>query len=274
MIPQRILKADRVQAMRQGVKEEQPAALEVYRQSEPCAFGDDDLLNTTISVPDVPPALVAPHGHARELAAHDADNAVLIHEYLGALSRTQAADDRLWVTLAHTTFWDYVRARWGADEGAKLRSSVLSHWFVPEGGGKGALRRQAISRLWWAAHLTCAPWERDPELARFRTADRFHFTRILLKRQQIYFDLIERNYGSDLRLRTCVLASLERHAPAVAWRDELSREVAKRLNLMLKHRRICSFDVDALHRTCDDLVSAVASSIAAGAAPVAFPVGP
>jgi hypothetical protein len=67
---------------------------------------------------------------------------------------------------------------------------VLRHWFVPEGASKAALRTHAISRLWWAAYLTYAPWDRDPELVVFKTADRFRFTRILLKQQQIYFDLV------------------------------------------------------------------------------------
>jgi hypothetical protein len=69
------------------------------------------------------------------------------YEYLPDLNRTQAADSRLWVTLAHTTFWEYVRARWGDDDKAKLRTAVFRHWFVPEGGSKAALRTQAISRL-------------------------------------------------------------------------------------------------------------------------------
>jgi hypothetical protein len=266
MIIQRILRGQRVAAMRQKVKDD-PGALDLYASASSFpGLADEDLLNTTISLPDAPPILVVPAGGAQDVASHDADNAILVYNYLGALNRTQAADTRLWATLAHTTFWDYVRARWGEDDRDKLRTAVLRHWFVPEGASKAALRTHAVSRLWWAAHLTCAPWERDPELGVFKSADRFRFTRILLRRQQIYFDLVERDYGSDLRLRICVLDALDRHAPSVSWKDALSREASKRLNLLVKHRQIGSLDLDSLRRTCDRLIGDVATGIAGGVA--------
>lgn len=241
-----------------------PQMLETYASASSFSgIDEDDLLITTISVPDAPPMLMAPAGTAQDVASHDADNAILLYNYLATLNRTQAADPRLWVTLAHVTFWDYVRARWGEDDSDKLRTAILRHWFVPEGASKAALRTHAISRLWWAAHLTHAPWERDHDLLVFKTADRFRFTRILLKRQQIYFDLIERDFGSDLRLRTCILDALDRHLPHVSWKDGLSRKASKRLNLLVKYRQMGSLDLDSLRKTCDALVADVAAGLSA-----------
>jgi hypothetical protein len=262
MLVQRIYRESRIALMRQKVKNE-PAALDVYASGAAFeAVPDDDLLNTTVSVADSAPNLAAPAGTKQDVAAHDAENAILIYGYLGPLTRTQAADARLWTTLAHTTFWGYTRARWGEQDRQRLTSAVLRHWFVPEGAGKAALRTQSISRLWWAAHLTHAPWEQDAELSVFKTADRFRFTRILLRRQQIYFDLIERNYGSDLRLRICVLDALDRHMPSLSWRDVLSREASKRLNLLLKNRQVGSLELDSLRELCDALVADVATRLA------------
>ena len=262
MTPQRILRESRIIALRERVKAD-PVALDAYA-SQPSFPGitDADFLNTAIAVPEAAPTLTVSSGAAQEIAATDSENAIRVYQYLGTLNRTQAADARLWVTLAHTTFWDYVRARWGEDDRTRLRTAVLRHWFVPEGGGKAALRTQAISRLWWAAHLTYAPWERDSELSVFESADKYHFTRILLRQQQIYFDLVERDFGSDLRLRTCVLDALGRHLPTVSQKDGLSRESSKRLNLLLKHRQIASLEIDRLRTLCDELVSAVAASLA------------
>jgi len=139
MKPQAILKSSAVLTMRQRVPSDD-SALDVYRGA---AFFPDvaqsDLLATPIVVPDTIPALVMPTGNAQEIAATDFENAVLVFEYLPDLSRTQAADPRLWVTLAHTTFWHYVRARWGETAKEPLRTAVLRHWFVPE-GGKASLR--------------------------------------------------------------------------------------------------------------------------------------
>lgn len=263
MTVQRILRERRLAALRQQVVTS-PGSLEVYAKGTSFSeIKEEDLVNTTIAIPDVVPELIAPAGTARTLASHDADNAVLIYQYL-SLNRTQAADVRLWVTLAHTTFWDYTRARWGKTDTDDLRTAVLDHWFVREGKSKAALRIHAISRLWWAAYLTHAPWERNRELSVFKTEDEFRFTRILLRNQQIYMDLIERNYGSDLRIRTCVLDALDRHLPSVSRKDDLSKETSKRLNLLVKHRQLGSLDLDSLRKTCDTLVAEIAGGLAMG----------
>jgi hypothetical protein len=261
MKAQRILRASTVVVLKQRAASDHDS-LELYASAASFpGIVDADLLNTAVAIPDSPPTLVMSSGNIQDVAATDCENAILLYNYLPGLSRTQAADSRLWVTLAHTTFWDYVRARWGEDDRSRLRTAVLRHWFVPEGGSKAALRTQAISRLWWAAHLTYAPWEGDPQLSVFETADKFHFTRVLLKRQQIYFDLVERDYGSDLRLRTCILDALDRYLPSVSWKDGLSRESSKRLNLLLKHQQVASLDVGRLRKACDILIATVAAEL-------------
>jgi hypothetical protein len=249
-----ILRSDKVLKLRQAA-EHDDRALEAYAGASPFpGISDADLMNTTIQVPDTPPQLVVA-GHSRqERPAQDAENAILVYRYLETLTRTQAADPRLWVSLAHTTFFEYVKARWGVTDRAGLRKSVLGNWFLPRGQGKAALRRQAISRLWWAAYLTHAPWKENPELEVFKTADEFRFTRILFRQQQIYVDLIERNYGSDLRLRICLLDSLDKYLVTVTRRDDLSREASKLLNLLLKHRQVASLDLATLRGVCDEVV--------------------
>jgi hypothetical protein len=73
--------------------------------------------------------------------------------------------------------------------------------------------------------------------------------------------------GSDLRLRICVLDALDRYLPSVSWKDGLSRESSKRLNLLVKHRQISSLDIGALRKSCDDLVAKVAVGLAPGGPP-------
>lgn len=264
MKPQTILKSSAVSTMRQRVASAD-SALDVYRSAASFPeIGESDLLATPIFVPDAVPALVMPTGNAQQIASTDFENAVLVFEYLRDLTRTQATDPRLWVTLAHTTFWRYVHARWGESATEALRTAVLRHWFVPD-GGKASLRTHAISRLWWAAYLTYAPWERDPDLAVFKTADRFHYTRVLLKQQQIYFDVIERDFGSDARIRTCILDAFDRYLPLVTYKDGLSRDSSKQLNLLVKHRQLASLELADLRKACDDLVARVAASLGSAA---------
>ena len=258
-----ILKSSTLSLLRTAVT--QASRLDEYRSAAHCGFVDSsELLPTAVLVPDEPPELVEPPADATERArsATDVGNATLVHQYLRSLSRTQAADERLWTTLSHTVFWTYTRARWpvGADD-EKAQTAVLRHWFVPRGGSKSALRTQAISRLWWAGHLTWAPWEQSAELEVFRDADPYKYTRILLRNQQFYFDTIERNYGSSLRLRTCLLDALDRHLPSVTRKDALSKATAKRLNLMLGHRQLGGMPLDDLRTACDRLVAGIAASL-------------
>ncbi|MFY0562486.1 DUF6339 family protein [Archangium lansingense] len=258
-----ILRHEKVLKLHQAA-EHDDTALDAYAGAPPFpGISDADLLNTTIQVPDSPPSLDVEGRSRQKRPTRDAENAILVYRYLGALTRTQAADTRLWVSLAHTTFFEYVKARWGDDDRAELKKAVLRHWFAPRGLSKAALRTQAISRLWWAAHLTHAPWMKNPELEVFKTADEFRFTRILFRQQQIYMDLIERDYGSDLRLRACLLDSLDRHLGRVSRKDDLSSETSKSLNLLLKHRQIASLELGALRAVCDEVVLKVAALLKA-----------
>lgn len=69
------------------------------------------------------------------------------------LTPQQAADERIWVYLTHFVFWNYSRARWPLpdDNDEKKIQSVDAHFFVPS--LRGMVRDNAISRLWWMAHI-------------------------------------------------------------------------------------------------------------------------
>lgn len=208
---------------------------------------EENMLNTTIEIPEEVPLLEV----GSRVTANDADNAVKIYNYLGRLTRTQAADTRLWTTLTHTTFWDYCRKRWKDDININY---VADHWFERRGGGLGALRRNAISRLWWAAHLTLAPWETDTTLSMFKSSDRAKYTRTLLSQAQIFQDVLERSYGSNLHVRISLLDALTEYLPEVSNKDNLSKDVSKKLNLLLKHRQIDAMDVAELHAVITEIV--------------------
>jgi len=243
--------------------------VEMYRSA--AVFPDiqeADLLRTTIQISDAPPALQMPDGDSsQDRSVTDAENAIRLYQYLGEMTRTQASDSRLWAALSHTTFWEYTQKRWPVPKeaqhdqrGGNPVTFILQHWFV-EGGGKAALARHAISRLWWAAHLTKAPWEKDRDLAIFEQADKWRFTRLMLRYQQIYVDVMERDFGSDLRLRSCFLAAIEKWLPKVGRKGDLSSESAKRINLVLKGRSLGALKVGDMFTVCDRIVENVARQL-------------
>lgn len=216
-----------------------------------------------------PQLVVSEPMNSTRRTAEDAANAIRVHDWLGPLTRQQAADDRLWITLAHREFFGYAHQRWCAGatdkEKAGAKSLVGRHFFTGA-TGKAKLRTNAISRLWWAAELTRAPWSRDEELAVFKTADDARFTKVMLEYQQIYFDVIERDFGSNLRIRTCLLDALAEGAKSVGAVGDLSGGVAKRLNLIARTRNLDSMGVAALRELCGGIVESVAGNLAAAKA--------
>jgi len=223
------------------------------------------LLNTTINLSDKVPDLVVSR-EREKVSANDAENAILIYEYLIGLSRVQAADSRLWTTLTHTTFWSYCQGRWPS---ANTKNYVLDHWFELKGKGLGALRRNAISRLWWAAHLTVAPWEKNTNLEVFKSSDRYKYTKIMLSQQQTFQDILEREYGSNLNMRICILDSLDRFHKKVSNKDELTKSVAVKLTLLLKSRKLDALSIDELLQVIDQLVEKLAKKLNLITAPTA-----
>lgn len=229
--------------------------LGIYRSSDVYpGIEEQNMLNTTIEIPEEAPLLEV----SGRVTANDADNAVKIYDYLGRLTRTQAADSRLWTTLTHTTFWEYCRKRWSSEININY---VADHWFERRGAGLGALRRNAISRLWWAAHLTIAPWEIDNALNMFKSSDRAKYTRTLLSQAQVFQDVLEVSYGSNLHVRICLLDALSRYLPEVSNKDSLSKDVSKKLNLLLKHRQIDAMQVPELHSLVTEYVKNSAERI-------------
>jgi hypothetical protein len=211
------------------------------------------LLQTPIEVGETPELTVDPDRHT----ADDADNAIRIYHWLSGLNRTQAADPRLWTTLALREFWNYMQRRWVVENA----STVKSRYFVT--GGRKALNRQGIARLWWGAALTHAPWERNQKLAIFRSDDPARFTRVFFSQQQYAVDLMERNLGGSLLIRTCVLEALEHVGPKVRQRDDLSQAVGRNLNQLLQTQQLEAQPPEKVRETILQLVERVAERLLA-----------
>ena len=99
----------------------------------------------------------------RELALaddqHDAQNCSVILRALTSLRPYDARDERLWTYLTHTSLLDYTRTRWVIPvENEEAITFIQTHFFAKD---KRAIERDnAISRLWWMAHLC----ERVPDM--------------------------------------------------------------------------------------------------------------
>ena len=204
-----------------------------------------ELLVSTIETPGKPPALKAPK---KDPVSADLENAIALHGYYGGLDETQASDPRLWIYLSHAEFRKYALARWGLDgsysdlkdDAAKKRAinQLLEHWFIS--GNDRDLRRHAIARLWWAAHLTYAPWEKDSEFfSDLKNKDPYYYTRILLSMQDIYQQVLERAMGRSNRILISVLDYFGKNKKFAQSRENV-RSLMKELNLAYGTRKIIS----------------------------------
>ncbi len=89
----------------------------------------------------------------------DLKNCKVLYEKLQFLSESQASDERLWAGLTHTTFYEYMRKRWGYGFGKKPKSAkeetgaILTRFFYKNTGRYG-FYRNTLSKCWWVGHNT------------------------------------------------------------------------------------------------------------------------
>jgi len=87
----------------------------------------------------------------------DLNNCKIIYENLQFLSESQASDERLWAGLAHTTFYVYMRKRWGygygkKPKGAETETGAIKTRFFYKNGGRSGFYRNTLAKCWWVGH--------------------------------------------------------------------------------------------------------------------------
>ena len=94
-------------------------------------------------------------------ASLDAENAIRLHRALrGKLNAVQATDRRLWIALAHTSFYSYMVSRWPVENRLNdkgTNGTVTDRYFMSRG-----FFRNGISRLYWIAEMTVDDTLDDP----------------------------------------------------------------------------------------------------------------
>jgi hypothetical protein len=82
----------------------------------------------------------------------EVENCLAVHAFLETLSPYEARDERLWCHLTHTTLLEYSRARWPIpSDDDKAIAHIETHFFART--NRQIERDNAVSRLWWMAHL-------------------------------------------------------------------------------------------------------------------------
>lgn len=192
----------------------------------------------------------------------DTENAIRLYEYYKPLNETQASDSRFWTYLAHVTFRSYVMSRWpfkySYEETIKdpilkqtAINSVVDHWFIS--GNDRALRRHALARLWWAAHMTVRPWEKDPDyFSSIVNEDPYAYLKVLFSAEDIFQSILERKTYRDKRVFITLLEFLRKN-PKVIKSRSLFRGLMKELNLVCSVKKLSAMQFGDLYVLIESL---------------------
>lgn len=89
----------------------------------------------------------------KDVGSSDMENVRILHSNLKFLTKSEAADERLWAGMSHSVFWDFMRERW-SNRPAKEEKDIGNRYFLSGGSSnRRALFMNTISRYWWIGEL-------------------------------------------------------------------------------------------------------------------------
>ena len=136
-----------------------PANLELYRSSDftESSFegGVREVRDTKIDCDALAGLSVPDPGQGAGLT--DAMNAHTVFHALEGMTPYLAQDERVWAAITHLHTPKFVWERWvgeKVEEDKEISAKICSHYFARvDGKQKGIERNNALSSLWWWAHL-------------------------------------------------------------------------------------------------------------------------
>lgn len=177
--------------------------------------------------------------------AMDARNASLVRfEMLPTLPLNLATDERLWVALTFGPYREYVRERFPeAKRATKSPTNFLENYYFC--GGRNFKRSNAIARLWWLG-----------EISNFPDSDEESLTGFLVKRQEIYSNVIDRSkLFTSPSVRWAVLLGTREffEDSGLEWDKTLFRKVMVELDFLAGRKHLPAVPVEDLTQITKDL---------------------
>ena len=146
------------------------------------------------------------YSDSKDKSKDDATNAIMLYEAF-KITPLQATNKYMWAYMCHVDpdCRRYVQSRWPD-------AKIDQRYFVP-GGGDGLYYFNALSRLWWCAHLTVDPSNRDP----------YHLTRILFENQMVAKDFLGTLNKANFVRTKGVLLALQDFKNEIGQREGLDK---------------------------------------------------
>lgn len=199
-------------------------------------FEDADLLPSDAKTPSKPVTLILPSTltklKLRGYADLEFKNAKILFESYKHLTPEDASDERFWVYLTHTTFWDYMKKRTNLNSISKEKRGdyILTHWFLDPLSPK-TIARNDISRLWWGTYITYDEKLEDP----------YALTKQLFSMQDYSRTLVEGIQGRNRNVLHGVLSFVIDNSELFEKRKEAKvRFIMRRINRIGGYRLLSS----------------------------------
>lgn len=152
----------------------------------------------------LPTALGMPEAlQINKAGGKDTMSAQQVHEYLGPMDRSNAADPRLWVWLAFKTYRTYMLERWplidtetdDPDEDQKKISwkDVVKNRWLMTNPSRRSIMRHGIARLWWIADITVDVDESNPITA----GNPYGYTELALSSDDLVQNIFDRQISAN-----------------------------------------------------------------------------
>jgi len=133
----------------------------------------------------------------------DLENTKIMYSALKHLTPVQASDQRLWAYFTHVSHWEYMRARWPAEQyigKGRLREVMHERYFFMSDRSR-ALLRNGMARLWWYGYCTYDETRSDP----------FELTGALLKKLDVAQNFAENAFGRNVDVIKSLLSVVLEH---------------------------------------------------------------
>ena len=139
----------------------------------------------------------------------------------------QATNKYMWAYMCHANqeCRKYIQTRWG-------KSSVSDRYFV-SGDGLGLYYWNALSRLWWWAHLT---YDKD------NTRDPYALTKILFENQMVGRDFLGTLNGRNFNRTKGVLLALKDFKELVGSKEGIDKYFRESNKILNRYAAINVFD--------------------------------
>jgi len=185
--------------------------------------------------------IIIPSGFKLDSKQDEFTNSKALYENL-KINSIQASDPRLWTTLSHTIFYDYLKDRWPLNQSNEKNISRIKSRYFLQSTSLEKLSRNGLARLWWYSHLTFDDSRRD----------NFELTKIMLSKQDLTVGITERAIGACKNIRLTVLQYLKDNSN-IYKSEDMIRLFLRRINLVLATRNLTMLKQQELIRIYDEI---------------------